>query len=416
MPEVNANYLLSQHSLLHPDDRGRVVASNPHEILWHFSDTSDPESIIVNGFTARNSAARISIRRWSSEMIPAQFVSTTRNRHLSRDFPVYMDRRYRFKITSAHNIDPVGVDVNATLGRAAKFQDEQEIAFLGRIAPQAIASVYDEALDRTGRWDASRNSVEWVAGEWQNPHGPDRYLAGEKVAVSGRSSELLQNSAHRNRLEGFASAVLQASRNGPVTVYVDDPKTRAGLGGTFPTESALRAIISERRADFGREIYPISFEAASQGGATRTRGIDQLGEHSAWMSTRLHPDQHVGSRLGFFLKGNMLVDSAHMEELLSLHSRIGGDVRGLDSRFSSKVGKNLKTSINDASEDGLLDRREAYNLARIVDNGYRRATSVPMSTAAALAPAGSTAHTGRPSQHAAQAYTPAATGTSANRR
>jgi hypothetical protein len=368
VPQSKSPSPFANHPLLHLNDRNVCIPSSPTEILWHFSDTSAPESIIASGFTARNPAAKISLENWSKQLVPAQFVSTTRNRFLSRDFPVYSDRRYRFKITASDNSEPFGVDVNATLGRGAKFNDEQEVAFLGGIDPRAVTSVYDEALDRTGRWDHTHNNIQWTAGDWQNPAGPDQFLTGERLTLSSPPDQLLDNDASREVLRGFTSAVLQAAQNGPVKVYVDDPQTHRG-SEISSMETAVRSLIPELRGNFRGETYPIAFESTNGLGESRMHGASN--QHTALIHSDLHPDQHVGSRLGYFLRGNMLVDPHSVGELLGLHSRIGKDIRGLDERFANKVGgHSMKESIERASSDGLLDRNDARPLISMIDSGY----------------------------------------------
>ncbi|HET6500297.1 MAG TPA: hypothetical protein VFG87_05980 [Amycolatopsis sp.] len=146
------------YGLVHRQDRKNIVESSPHEVLWHFSDLN-PRWILRNGFVARNINTVHTIREMQVYNIPGTLISTTRSRDRW-----FRNRRYRFEIAASRNHDPVGVDVDATLG---SISGEAEVAFTGRIDPAAVISVYDHERDRTGYWNPGNNDIDWIHGDRQ---------------------------------------------------------------------------------------------------------------------------------------------------------------------------------------------------------------------------------------------------------
>lgn len=396
---------LSNHPLLHAEDRVRVVGSRPNEILWHFSSVENPESILANGFQARNPNAGVTIKRWGSSLIPSQFISTTRNRNLSQDFPVYSDRRYRFKIDTAHNVEKIGIDVNATLGSEHRedLKNEEEVALLGRIAAAAVTSVYDEFLDRTGRWDKGRQRVEWMVGNWQNPTGSDGYFAGMPAVIRSSSGNLLEGRASRDTLREFTSGFLQAAQNGPVTVRIEDssldPGARWRSGPSV--ESVLRSEASELEKIFKGNPYPITYRTrggvAGPSATYRPARPDERGI-VLWIDRQTHPDQHVAARLGYVLRGNRPVDVDTVSQLLNFHSDIGKGIHGLDVRFENRTGKGLRGSIQQAADDMLLGESDAQSLLAAVDSGYAILRS-PVADGRSVAAAAHAVSRNAPSRH-----------------
>ncbi|MEV5492959.1 hypothetical protein AB0L47_34150 [Streptomyces bobili] len=150
-------------ALLDPEDRGNVVESHEDEILWHFSD-APPGTVLSTGLTASNAQDPVPVW-WHLQDPFGQFVSTTRDRELW-----YKNRRYRYEIHPRRNWDQTGVDVNATMALHPRSNGtayvnarphEEEVAFVGRIDPQAIAQVLDRVTGLTGVWDAARGMVRW---------------------------------------------------------------------------------------------------------------------------------------------------------------------------------------------------------------------------------------------------------------
>ncbi|MGW1275262.1 scabin-related ADP-ribosyltransferase, partial [Streptomyces sp. NPDC002491] len=126
------------------------------EQVWRFSDLP-PEQVFREGFRPYGPDNVVPLMEYVTENPPAQFVGTTRNRELW-----YGDRRYRYQIDTARNADPTGVDVSATIEMDL---DEQEVAFTGPVAAEAVVSVYDRTLHRTGTWDPATGQVQWTDGE-----------------------------------------------------------------------------------------------------------------------------------------------------------------------------------------------------------------------------------------------------------
>ncbi|MER6909080.1 hypothetical protein ABT322_36250 [Streptomyces flaveolus] len=150
-------------ALLDPEDQDKVVESHEDEILWHFSD-APPRTVLSTGLTASNSQDLVALR-WHLQDSFGQFISTTRDRELW-----YNNRRYRYEIHPRRNWDPTGVDVNATLALHPRSNSlayvnarpyEEEVAFVGRIDPQAIAQVLDRVTGLSGVWDATQGTVRW---------------------------------------------------------------------------------------------------------------------------------------------------------------------------------------------------------------------------------------------------------------
>ncbi|KPI11681.1 OmpA/MotB domain protein, partial [Actinobacteria bacterium OK006] len=145
-------------SLLHRDDRHKVVESRVGERLWRFSDVP-PELVFVTGFAAPDAQDIVPLIDYVEDPF-GQFVSTTRDADLW-----YENRRYRYEIHSWRNWDPTGVDVNASLrlqGHTDSFDHEREVVFLGRIDQKAIVRVLDRETGLTGVWDATRQEMVWL--------------------------------------------------------------------------------------------------------------------------------------------------------------------------------------------------------------------------------------------------------------
>ncbi|WP_318219015.1 hypothetical protein [Streptomyces sp. SCL15-6] len=150
-------------ALLDPEDQGNVVESQEDEILWHFSD-APPGTVLSTGLTASNAQDPVPVW-WHLQDPSGQFISTTRDRELW-----YKNRRYRYEIHPRQNWDQTGVDINATMALHPRPNGsayvnarpyEEEVAFVGRIDPQAIAQVLDRVTGLRGVWDATQGTVRW---------------------------------------------------------------------------------------------------------------------------------------------------------------------------------------------------------------------------------------------------------------
>ncbi|MET8560003.1 hypothetical protein ABZV75_05075 [Streptomyces flaveolus] len=154
------------YDLIHPDDTALgVVESRPTETLWRFSKEA-PESVFAHGFRADDVTSVVPLHDWALENPDAQFVSTTRDSELW-----YGNKRYRYRIDPARNGDTTGVDVNSTLAAhgdtlSGVVDGEAEVAFTRELRPEAIVSVYDRQLDRTGTWEPGPQGpvVVWRPG------------------------------------------------------------------------------------------------------------------------------------------------------------------------------------------------------------------------------------------------------------
>ncbi|MFI5752987.1 hypothetical protein ACIBBE_45960 [Streptomyces sp. NPDC051644] len=148
-----------QYLLIHPADIEYLVESRPGETLWRFSNQA-PETVFAQGFRADDVSQIADLETWSLDNPVAQFVSTTRDAELG------FGRRFRYRIDAARNGDPTGADINATLkarGVLAR-ENEKEVAFTRVVDREAVISVYDRNLDRTGIWDQETETVAWRPG------------------------------------------------------------------------------------------------------------------------------------------------------------------------------------------------------------------------------------------------------------
>ncbi|WP_405984793.1 hypothetical protein [Streptomyces sp. NBC_00872] len=157
------------YELIHADDKSSVVESGEGEALYHFTDAL-PERIFREGLAPMDRSTIVTVERWQANP-PSQFVSTTRNETLWSH-----KKLYRYDIDPVRSFDPVdrtGVDVNATITKQEKRPRlfEEEVAFTGRIPPQAIVRVhyygpntnppnYKKIL-KSGTWDATAQKVVW---------------------------------------------------------------------------------------------------------------------------------------------------------------------------------------------------------------------------------------------------------------
>ncbi|GAB1340087.1 hypothetical protein ACE1SV_66770 [Streptomyces sp. E-15] len=179
------------YALVHRKDAPWIVESRPGEILWRFSDR-EPEEVFRDGFTADDVEYISDLYEWRGANPDAQFIATTRDPELW-----YRGKRYRYRIDSARNDDPQGIDVNATVARMAEnaeavaayaaseaedsgdeegseysegsvglneFPQEEEVAFTRAVSARAVVGVYDRILDRTGTWNDGTKSVRWSPG------------------------------------------------------------------------------------------------------------------------------------------------------------------------------------------------------------------------------------------------------------
>ncbi|MCZ9342196.1 hypothetical protein NGM37_31005, partial [Streptomyces sp. TRM76130] len=95
-----------------------VVESRAGERLWRFSDR-DPQEVFEEGFIGDDPSVVVRLWDWMVDNPDeAQYVSTTRDRELW-----YEEKRYRYRVESALNPDPTGVDVNATVSRQIRARD-----------------------------------------------------------------------------------------------------------------------------------------------------------------------------------------------------------------------------------------------------------------------------------------------------
>ncbi|MEU2229317.1 hypothetical protein ABZ575_41105, partial [Streptomyces sp. NPDC018347] len=181
------------YALVHRKDAPWVVESRPGEILWRFSNR-EPEEVFRDGFTADDVEYVSDLYEWRGANPDAQFIATTRDPELW-----YGGKRYRYRIDSARNDDPQGIDVNATVARMAEnaeavaayaaseaeaedsggeegseysegsvglneFPQEEEVAFTRAISARAVVGVYDRDMDRTGTWNVGTKAVRWSPG------------------------------------------------------------------------------------------------------------------------------------------------------------------------------------------------------------------------------------------------------------
>ncbi|MFF5860568.1 hypothetical protein ACFY8B_34100 [Streptomyces sp. NPDC012751] len=163
------------YAMVHPEDQGFVVESSAGERLWRFSDR-EPEEIFVYGFVADDPSSVLPLGAWvTDDPYESPYVSTTRNRNLW-----FQEKRYRYRIETALNSDPIGINVVATLTRQKEegfplpadveenfvhLRNEAEVSFTGAVQPQAVVSVYDRVADRTGVYNRATGTIVWSDGE-----------------------------------------------------------------------------------------------------------------------------------------------------------------------------------------------------------------------------------------------------------
>ncbi|MFE8950537.1 hypothetical protein [Streptomyces sp. NPDC007856] len=209
-------------NLIHPGDQAAAVLSGGRETVWRFSE-EDPHEVFEQGFSARDVSRVIEGRQWPGNR-DAQFVATTRDPDLR-----FHNRRFRYQIDTASNSDPTGIDINATLGDESTFAEEQEIAFTGRIDPQAVVSVYDYFLDQTGThrdgvvvWEHGDTSPEALAAR-QNRQTPHTLppTPKETTAPTEETGSLSQDPA----------AVHHTTNTGLLSDNIDNTHSPAGTPG-----------------------------------------------------------------------------------------------------------------------------------------------------------------------------------------
>ncbi|MFE4824295.1 hypothetical protein ACFRFU_49775, partial [Streptomyces sp. NPDC056704] len=255
-------------SLLHPDDRHKVVESRVGERLWRFSDVP-PERVFVTGFAAPDAQDIVPLIDYVEDPF-GQFVSTTRDADLW-----YENRRYRYEIHSWRNSDPTGVDVNASLklqGHTDSFDHEREVVFLGRIDQKAIVRVLDRETGLTGVWDATRREMVWlpldgtvVLFDQGEKKLPQRAMAtvGDvavrlvAVATAGRASGLQRTVVY---VKGFGNG----GRLGG-----SSQATRTGQARADAVKEFLTQRITEELAKGANGVTPEDFVVfADSGGST----------------------------------------------------------------------------------------------------------------------------------------------------
>ena len=362
------------YRLIHEWDRDLIVPCEPDEILWHFSGTRDPSAIMRNGFPARNVGFIENLVDYTTYYAnDCQFISTTRDVELGHTNAAYQYRRFRFKIDSARNHSR-GVDVEATLkSQFGDLEVEGEVAFTGRIDSQAVASVYDRELDRTGILNPMTQEIEWRTGDWQNRSGSDEFFFGQLVRIPLSNFRAASSPMSNRELADFTTAVAHAALQGPTVVHIrvsggPDNRTsglvtaRAQTDGTTEADR-IRGAIQSALAPANRERVSIRINLPPPGHAAATIRV-------SLEPGPIQLSQHLARQLGFlFYEGAEITDS--VEEQVntivgSLRSK-GVSPGALNDDFMRETHVGLVQYIHRSVQLNLMRRPFANSLLRMLN-------------------------------------------------
>ena len=294
--------------LVHENDLEHLVLSSGDEILWRFSE-ADPEQVFASGFEADDLTEPVPLTAYVANNLPAPFVSTTGDPELW-----FGRKRYRFEIDASRNEDPIGIDVNAIFTALHKHSFEQEIAFTGRIAAEAVVSVYDRELDLTGV-RGTGSGIDWTPGDHQSrpeflPDVEEQLRQGDRFNRTGAALPVsAPENEHGNRVRvHLVSTHDNGTRTADVWFLEGDTAPTApkadfpwhwqlhqdGRNVLFPVSwspaRALDAVREARANGVGQEVRPgvVRWHGESDDGV-RIEGVTKRGTHRKFRPTRVQP-------------------------------------------------------------------------------------------------------------------------------
>ncbi|MET9110067.1 scabin-related ADP-ribosyltransferase [Streptomyces zhihengii] len=353
------------YDLIHAEDRRSIVESKGNEVFWHFSETGNPEQILADGFKARGNTLTTVHDYVRLFKKGSPFISTTRRMDLATNNPVYVGRRYRFKIDSSLNEDPTGVDVAGTLKEqyTDAFGDEGEVAFAGKIDSRAVSNVYDLRNDRTGRWNANTQRMEWVDGEWQNPIGPDDLFFGDPMKITlDDSNGVLALTEHGTVLSHLSTAIDYARERGDVRVDIEG---RVGSGESpARVQSLTESLSSALAAELQR-----SDNAAQTGTVTHhVTSLSVSGPSGIAVKIQLPPYLPVkryASRLSAVLYDGALIDEFEVMGIIRDYTRDGLPLACLAEEYEKVSGATIIGRAQMSYDDGLMSDGMIAEIRRI---------------------------------------------------
>ncbi|MFD4578189.1 hypothetical protein ACFWNK_38570 [Streptomyces sp. NPDC058417] len=204
---------------IHPEDKGKIIESEPNEVLWRFEYDDkeyqneegddyeeihrDPQEVLKEGFTRKGfNLITLSDHR-NTGFVESQYISTTRDPELW-----FHERRYRYKIIPSLNqgqASRTGVYVSEDDDCAPH---EQEVSFTNKIEPQAIVEVYDKLLNRTGSINGATSQLVWKNGgrfNWTLEDNSPRVQRFQNIV-----NKMIVNPNPRYSLEGWRREVCGA--------------------------------------------------------------------------------------------------------------------------------------------------------------------------------------------------------------